>query len=124
MSSIEEFIGCDVFAVAGSFRKRSKYAYKVLLDLLEKGKKVYPINPKGGQVEGLQVYKDVKKIPARVGGISLVTPPEVTEKIVKQCKETGIKYVWMQPGAQSRAAIDFCREHSIEVIDNACLLRG
>ncbi len=102
MSSIEEFIGCDVFAVAGSFRKRSKYAYKVLLDLLEKGKKVYPINPKGGQVEGLQVYKDVKKIPARVGGISLVTPPEVTEKIVKQCKETGIKYVWMQPGAYRR----------------------
>ncbi|MDA3792164.1 MAG: CoA-binding protein [Elusimicrobia bacterium] len=114
----------QVYAVAGSFRNKSKYAYQVLLDLLERGKKVYPVNPGGGQVEGIDVYKNVKDIPEKVEAVSIVTPPQVTETIVKDCRDKGVGYVWMQPGAESKEAIQFCRDNSIEVIYHACLLRS
>lgn len=123
MSNLDKFLEQEVFAVAGSFRNRSKYAYKVLLNLLERDKKVYPVNPKGGKVEGLDVYKSVKDIPRQVEGVSIVTPPAVTEKVVRECAESGVGYVWMQPGAESEKAVQFCRDKGIEVIYRACLLQ-
>lgn len=123
MSNLEKFLDKEVFAVAGSFRNKTKYAYKVLLDLIGRDKKVYPVNPKGGKVEGLDVYKSVKDIPQQVEAVSIVTPPAVTENIVKECAEAGVSYVWMQPGAESDKAVQFCRDENIEVIYRACLLQ-
>jgi len=51
-----------------------------------------------------------------------VVPPKVTEKIVEECKDLGIKRVWMQPGSESEKAIKFCEEHGINVTYNACFL--
>ncbi|MEA3506217.1 MAG: CoA-binding protein [Elusimicrobiota bacterium] len=123
MSSLEKFFQQEVFAVAGSFRNKSKYAYKVLLDLIGRDKKAYPVNPKGGKVEGLNVYKSVKDIPRQVEAVSIVTPPAVTEKVVGDCAGAGVKYVWMQPGAESEKAVQFCRDKGIEVVYRACLLQ-
>lgn len=118
----KRFLSGQNFAVAGSFRKKSKYAYQVLRKLLNKDKRVYPVNPSGGQVEGLKVYKRVGDIPGDLDSVSLVTPPQVTEKIVRECKEKGVRHIWMQPGAESKEAVRFCKDNDIEVISQACIL--
>jgi len=47
----------------------------------------------------------------------------VTEKVVRQAAEKGIKNIWLQPGAQSAAAERFCKEHGINLIaDGSCVL--
>jgi predicted CoA-binding protein len=51
-----------------------------------------------------------------------VAPFELTEKIVKQCIQKGITRVWMQPGAESEAAINFCNENNIKVVHNVCMI--
>lgn len=117
-----EFLKGETFAVAGSFREKSKYAYQVLLKLVNKDKKVHPVNPSGGRVEGLKVYKKVGDIPGDLDSVSLVTPPPVTEKIVRECKEKEVNHIWMQPGAESKEAIQYCKDNGIEVISQACIL--
>lgn len=140
---IKEFFNQKDIAVIGSFRSKDKVAYKILLQLKEKCYNVIPVNPSLLEVEGLKCYPAVIDIPSKVdpttclhtegvfddtqtsGGVtavSIVTPPEATEKIVEDCKKKNIKYVWMQPGAESEKAIKFCNANGIKVIHNTCLM--
>ncbi|OGS44288.1 MAG: hypothetical protein A2539_02220 [Elusimicrobia bacterium RIFOXYD2_FULL_34_15] len=119
---IKEFLNQKNIAIAGSFKSKEKVAYEILLKLKNKGYNVFPVNPNLKDVEGLKCYSTVKDIPLKIDAIDIVTPPVVTEKIVEDCKNKGVKYVWMQPGAESEKAIKFCNDNNIKVIHNSCLL--
>ncbi len=119
---VKDFLKQRRFAVAGSFRNESKYAYRILKTLKEKGYEVYPVNPRLREVDGLTCYPSVKEIPESVDVVDIVTTPQITEKIVRECKEKGISRVWIQPGAESQAAIKFCKDNNIEVVHNLCIM--
>lgn len=121
---IEEFLSQKNFAVVGSFKNESKYAYQILKDLTRKGMKVYPVHPQLKEVEGLKCYPTVLDIPIAVEVVDVVTSPQVTEQIVEQCAQRGISRVWMQPGAESEQAIKFCQENKIKVVYKACMMLG
>jgi predicted CoA-binding protein len=58
-----------------------------------------------------------------VKSISVITPPQVTDKVVEQAIARGIENIWMQPGAESDAAVERCRKSGVNVIaDGSCLL--
>jgi len=118
---VKKFLKQKSFAVAGSFRNESKYAYRILTTLKDKGYEVYPVNPSLREVDGLTCYPSVKDIPDSVDVVDIVTPPQITEKIVRECKEKGISKVWIQPGAESKTVIEFCKNNSIEVVHNLCI---
>ena len=119
---IKDFLEQKKFAVIGSFRNESKYAYRILKILKSKGYSVYPVNPHIKEVEGLICYGSVKDIPVVCDVADIVTPPQVTERVVEECKEKGISRVWLQPGAESDKAIKFCTDNDIKVVYNACLI--
>jgi len=119
---VKDFLKQKKFAVAGSFRNESKYAYKILKKLMEKGYEVYPVNPRIDKVEGIRCHKSISDIPGGVDVVNVVTPPAITEKIVKECHERTIKRVWLQPGAESESAIKFCQENGINVIYGLCVM--
>ena len=121
---IGEFLAQKRFAVVGSFRNESKYAYKILKNLKQKGYKVYPINPRIKKVEEIKCYPTVLDLPIAVDVVDIVTPPLATEKIVEQCLKKGITRVWLQPGAESETAIRYCMDNNIKVIYNACVMLG
>ena len=119
---IKDFLNQRRFAVVGSFRNESKYAYQILKMLKSKGHEVYPVNPRLKVVEGLTCYSNVKDIPVVCDVADIVTPPEVTKKVVKDCKEKGITRVWFQPGAESDDVIKFCKENNIQLVYNVCVM--
>ena len=119
---IKDFLKQKSFAVAGSFRNESKYAYRIFKTLKEKGCKVFPVNPRGGEIEGIKCYPNVKDIPGNIDVVNIVTPPQVTVNVVKDCKNKGIMRVWLQPGAENAEAINFCKENNIKVIYGLCIM--
>ena len=119
---VKDFLKQKRFAVVGSFRNESKYAFKILRKLKERGYKVYPVNPRLDEVDGLKCYKSLNNIPFSIDVVDIVTPPEVTEKIVRECKDKGIYRVWLQPGAESEEAIEFCKQNKVSVIYNLCVM--
>lgn len=120
---IELFLSSEAFGVVGASSRRHKYGNKVLRCYQQNGRKALPVNPVEKEIEGEPVFATVADLPDNVQSISLITPPQITEKIVDQAAARGIKNVWMQPGAESVAAIDFCRQQGLNVIaDGSCLL--
>jgi len=58
-----------------------------------------------------------------VKSISIITPPRVTERVIEEVIRSGIENVWMQPGAESDAAVAMCEAAGINVIaDGSCVL--
>jgi len=122
MQEIKEFLSSKKIAVVGSFRNEEKVAYKILRELKSKGYEVFPVNPTKDEVDGIRCYKYVSELPDGVEAIDIVTPPEITEKIVEEAFEKRIMKVWMQPGAESEKAIDFCKRNGMSVIYGTCIM--
>jgi uncharacterized protein len=121
-SQIEEFLGLSVLAVAGVSRGGKKFGNRVYRDLLRKGYRVYALNPNTTEAEGSPCYPDLAALPEPVDGVISVVPPQETEKLVREARAMGISQVWMQPGAESPAAIAFCVREGINVVANECIM--
>ncbi len=120
---IDAFLQTGPYAVVGASNDRSKYGNKVLRCYLQHDLKAYPINPGAAVIEGQRAFPDLAALPEPVARISVITPPEVTEKIVADAADSGIEYIWMQPGAESEAAVDEAGRAGIGVISGGpCLL--
>jgi hypothetical protein len=119
---IPDFVNRRVWAVVGASEDRSKFGNRIFRDLRDAGYTVYPVNPKGGELEGAKVYPSLAALPQPPEVIDLVVPPAVTEQVVKEAHELGLTRVWMQPGAESEAAIAFCQEQGIQVVHGACAM--
>jgi len=122
-SKIQSFLAEGPWAVISASTNRSKYGNKVLRCYQQHGMEVFPINPRATEVEGLKAYPSLASLPKQVTGISIITPPEITERVVAEAIASGVKHIWMQPGAESEAAIQAAETAGLEVIAwGACIL--
>ncbi|MGD0844953.1 MAG: CoA-binding protein [Geobacteraceae bacterium] len=119
----DKFFESDAFGVVGASANREKFGNKVLRVYLQHGKKVIPVNPRESEIEGISCVADIQYLPPGVKSISVITPPQVTEQVVDKAIAKGIASIWMQPGAESPAAVEKCRKNNINVIaDGSCIL--
>ena len=120
---IAMFLDGSPHAVVGASEDRNKYGNKVLRAFLQHGRSAIPINPHSTAIEGLSVFRSLEELPQKVHGISIVTPPHVTEQVVAAAVALGIEHIWMQPGAESPAAIEAATVGGANVIAGGpCLL--
>jgi predicted CoA-binding protein len=120
---INQFLSAAAFGVAGASANRQKYGNRVLRCYLQNGKRAVPVNPNETEIEGIACVASVDGLPAEVKSLSMITPPAVTELLVPKAIAHGIENIWMQPGAESPAAVALCREKGVNVIaDGSCLL--
>jgi predicted CoA-binding protein len=121
--AINQFLNGDVFAVAGASQNRNKYGNKVLRAYMQANRKVFPIHPAADVVEGLDVYRDLASLPTAVHGLSIVTPPAVTESLIEQAADLDIQHIWLQPGAENPRAVQMADDAGINLIHSGpCLL--
>jgi hypothetical protein len=120
-----DFLSQKRIAVVGVRRTKDDAANLIFRKLRDAGYSVFPVNPQAETVEGVTCYPNVQAIPGGVEGAVIVTRPEVTEQVVRDCAAAGVTHVWMHKGmgnSVSEAAVRFCRENGIQVIPGACPL--
>jgi len=122
--SVAEFLEGRPHAVVGASRDRSKFGNKVLRTYLRHAMPVFAVNPReSGEIEGVAVFATLADLPEAVHGISIITPPSVTEKIVHEAIALGIRHLWMQPGAEGPQAIEAATRAQLSVIAGGpCIL--
>ena len=121
---LEDFLRKEnVFAVVGASGNTEKWGYKVFKMLKNAGYEVYPVNPNRHEIDGEKCYPSLYALPKVPDVVVTVVKPEITESVVKECKELGIKKVWMQPGSESEQAVKFCIKNGIEAVYGICLVR-
>lgn len=123
MDNISKFLKeGNIFAVVGVSRDSEKYGRKVYEDLKAAGYRVYPVNPNVGMIGGDRCFRSLSELPEKPDVVSIVVPPEAALGAVKECASMGIGKVWLQPGSESRDAVEFCGNHCIEVLHGLCIM--
>ena len=116
----------NVIAVVGVSRNPEKWGYKIFKTLLEKypNIRIYPVNPKADEILGHKAYRSIKELPETPDIVITVVPPRITEVVVRQAAEIGVRYVWMQPGSESEEAIKVAEDSGIIVFHNICIVES
>jgi len=129
---VQDFLAMKKIAIVGVSDKRDTGCNLAYRKFKEAGYTVYAVNPRLTTFEGDPCYADLKSTPEKPQAVFILTNPKVTEQIVHQCVELGIKHVWMhcmmgtKPGlaagmtSVSQDAVQVCRENGITVIPGAC----
>jgi len=126
-TKVADFLAQKRIAVAGVSRDRSRHPSGNLIyhRLRATGHEVYAVSPHMQTFEGDRCYPDLQSIPDSVDGVVIITRPETTARIVRDCHAAGIRRVWMHQSlakttSVSREAVEFCHQHGITVIAGAC----
>ena len=126
-TKVHDFLAQKRLAVAGVSRDNRHHAAGNLIyrRLKRTGHEVLPVNPHMKSFDGDRCYPDLQSIPGGVDGVVIVTRPELTERIVHDCSNAGVRRVWMHQSmakgsSVSQEAVDYCRQHEISVIAGAC----
>lgn len=121
-TAVNDFLEQPSLAVVGVSRQPRKFGNYAYKELRQRGYRVYPVHPVAEAIEGDRSYPNLRQLPEAVGGVLIVVPPQQTEQVVREAAAAGIKRVWMQQGAESPAAIQFCRENGISEVHGECIL--
>lgn len=113
---IAAFVNHRHWAVVGVSHNPSKFGHIIFKDLRRAGYHVQAVGLSGGTLDGTRIYPSLAALPTPPDVVDVVVPPLQTEMIVRQCAELGLRRVWLQPGAESPAAVAFCRANGIEVV--------
>ena len=82
-------------AVIGASPHKEKIGYQILDNIINGGYKgkVYPINPKGGEILGLKAYADIKDVPKDVDLAIVVVPAKFVFDSIQNCPLKNVKYL-------------------------------
>ncbi|MBI5031228.1 MAG: CoA-binding protein [Chloroflexi bacterium] len=131
-SLVKDFLAQKKIAVVGVSDKRETGCNSNYEKFKSAGYQVYAVNPRITSYNGSPCYPDLKSLPEKPDGVFILANPQVTEQIVQQCVELGIKRVWMhcmmgtKPGlagnmtSVSQSAVKMCRDNGITVIPGSC----
>ena len=129
---VQKFLALKTIAVVGVSDQRDTGCNAAYARFKDAGYTVVPVNPRIGQYDGVRCYPDLASIPTRPDGVFILTNPRVTEQLVDECVQLGIKHVWMhcmmgtRPGlvegmtSVSQSAVEKCRANGIQVIPGSC----
>ena len=129
---VKEFLAQKSVAVVGVSNKRDTGCNSNYQKFKKAGYRVYAISPNASSFDGDPCYPNLKSVPEKPNAVFILASPRVTEQIVRECVELGIKHVWMhclmgtRPGAGgnmssvSAEAVELCRKNGIAVIPGSC----
>ena len=131
-SAIEPLFSPSSIALVGISKTATNVAYMFLHNLLDAGfTKVYPVNPKGGELLGVKVYPSMKDIPGDVDLAILTVPRQAVPGLVRECARKGVKGVvlytagFSESGAQGKEfehkIVQIAREAGTRLIGPNCV---
>lgn len=124
LNAIEDFLAQKRIAMVGISRERMNIGVSLLEEFTRQGYEVLPVNPKAQEIAGKHCFARVQDIHPAPDAALLLTSPSVTNGVVRDCAEAGIKKIWMYrgggKGSVSTEAVDFCRTHGMELVPGEC----
>ncbi len=129
---VQDFLAQKKIAVVGVSNKRETGCNSNYEKFKSAGYRVFAVNPHISEFKGEPCYPDLKSVPEKPDAVFILANPKVTDQIVRECVELGIKHVWMhcmmgtKPGVAasmtsvSQEAVELCRQNGISVIPGTC----
>jgi Predicted CoA-binding protein len=110
-------------AIIGASKDRNKYGNKAVRAFQQQGYKVYPVNLKETEIEGLPVFKSIADVPGRPDMVSVYVSPDTLLGLLPEIAAKGCDEFWVNPGAESEEVIAEAERLGLNVIQ-ACSIVG
>jgi len=124
LQDIQSFLDLKRLAVVGVSRNPTDFTRVLFREFRNRGYDAVPVNPAVREMEGATCFPSLREVAPPVEGVLLLTPPAVTDAVVRDCACAGIARVWMYRaggrGAVSPAATEFCAANGIRVVEGEC----
>ncbi|KAK5111640.1 hypothetical protein LTR62_004744 [Meristemomyces frigidus] len=114
-SAARLFFTSTHYSVAGASSVPSKFGHRIFAWYLSQNLPAIPLNPTCSSitvrrnefetVASPSLLKDPKNT-----SLSVVTPPSVTAKLLREAKSAGVKAVWLQPGSFGQEEMQYARK--------------
>ncbi|TFK44301.1 CoA-binding protein [Crucibulum laeve] len=119
------FMAAPYFAVVGASKDQTKFGTRVLNWYRVRSLNVTPIHPKEAELEGIATLNNISLLAApKETAISIITPPKVTLSILQQAKDLSVPSLWLQPGAEDAAVVEYVKENLADrvIYGGPCIL--
>jgi predicted CoA-binding protein len=92
-------------AVIGASNDREKFGNKAVRSYRAHGHRVFPVNLREREIEGLRVYRSIADIPVALDATLVYVPPHVTLKLLPEIARKGPGELYLNPGSEDDAVI-------------------
>ena len=120
--AVEEFLRQKKWAFVGVSENKRKFGSFAYKELKRKGYEVFGVNTKTPTIEGQPTYPSINDLPEKIEALVISVSQSSTDQVVREAHQQGIKHIWLQRGAESKEAINYCRENGINCIHGECIL--
>ncbi|MBM3235216.1 acetate--CoA ligase family protein [Candidatus Poribacteria bacterium] len=113
-------------AIIGASNNQDKIGYKIIENITynQYPGKIYPVNPKGGEILGLPVYKTLNDIADHIDLACIAIPAKYTFAAVKDCALRGVKFLVIMTSGfaeignaeEERKIVTYANEHGMRVL--------
>jgi len=123
MNYFSFFNRIKTIAIVGLSDKPDRPSYKVGKYLLEKGFKIFPVNPNIDNFLGIKSYPNLVSINQSIDTVVIFRKSEFVEPVVDEAIKIGAKTVWMQEGVVNEKAATKARSAGLTVVMNMCMMK-
>jgi predicted CoA-binding protein len=109
-------------AVVGASRNRSKFGNKSVRAHAAAGWQVIPVNPRGGEIEGLPVARSLAEAGAPLDRVSIYLPPPKSLALLPELVAAKPREVWFNPGAADDGVLEAARALGLVVVDGCSIV--
>lgn len=112
----------NTIAIVGASSKEDRDSYKVMKYLLQKGYKVFPVNPyeSGKNILGQKCYEDLESIKQSVDIVDVFRAHEAVLGIAKQAIKISAKVLWTQEDIIHHEAAELVENAGLKVVMDRC----
>lgn len=103
-------------AILGASADRHKFGNISVRAHRDHGWTVFPVNPRGGEIEGLHVYVRLADVPQPLDRISVYLPPDRLRPLLPEIAAAGARDVFFNPGADAPAVLAEAKVLGINVV--------
>jgi acetyl coenzyme A synthetase (ADP forming)-like protein len=93
--SLQSFFNPKSVAIVGASRQKGKVGYEILTNLIAGGYegKIFPINPKADEIEGLKCYPDLAALGVVPDLVIVIVPAPFVPAVMEECVRVHVKSV-------------------------------
>lgn len=126
LNDVRDFLAQRRIALVGLSRNPKDFSHVVFREMFQRGYDMVPVNPGATELENRRCFAHLQEITPRVDGALIMTTPQDTDRVVRDCAEAGVRRVWMHrgggQGAVSKEAAEFCLQNGIRLVEGYCPL--
>ena len=112
----------STIALIGASSNQDRDSFKVMKYLIEKGYKVFPVNPNEikNKILNIECFPNLSSIPKKIDMVDIFRSKEFVMEITQDAIKADVKVIWTQEGVIDKNSQDLAKNAGIIFVMDEC----